>query len=785
MTYGKKFENLKKLSYEKLNIPSLYPIKEIKRILSTLNLSEKRISEIYSSKDALKKLSEIRNKIDKLDIKLENRLNTKDFIVRSSSNVEDSKKSSFAGIFDSIRTKDIEKGVKKVLKSFFSERLYHYIKNQKEKIPKVGIFIQEFIEGDISGVLFTEFHKNGKKGYLLNIKRGTAENVVSGADVKSYFIENENYSVSFLNQSQLLNLIDTGKKIEEIMKSPQDIEFTIKDSKLYILQSRPITKNFSENFRVWDNSNIVESYSGIVLPLTISFARRAYKVAYINLLKTVGMSERTMKENEEVFDNLLGFFYGRFYYNMLNWYRMASLFPGYEKNKENLNNMLSAKTQADLDKKNKKNVNLPFKIKYYTRIAFLYPVFDYRMQKFQSLVYKTFSEFDKVNLKKLDLDSLTKLYLSFENELLSQWSMTLENDFMLMTFFGKIKDYGIKKKIPENEIIETISNLQNVASANQVKFLRKLASDFKNHKELVKLSRNYKKCFEEIYKNPNYSKLKQKINNYLKLYGNRFASDLKLESISIKEKPESIIELLNQYPIGKEDKLIAKKKRIKSAYLSFLTKKIKEYIRYREENRLLRSRAFGIVREIFNEIGRRLALEGSIQNERDIFYLELDEIIRYIKGSSSMHNLKDLIKMRKNQYTEYENSDIDGLFSTKGSPYLSIPKKIDKQSQNIFGKACSPGIVKGKVTILKEFKLPKKEEYEIVVAKNTDPGWTPLFGLCKGLIIEQGGILSHAAIVSRELNLPCVISATNALSKLKNGQVVTINGSDGSIKIDG
>ena len=77
----------------------------------------------------------------------------------------------------------------------------------------------------------------------------------------------------------------------------------------------------------------------------------------------------------------------------------------------------------------------------------------------------------------------------------------------------------------------------------------------------------------------------------------------------------------------------------------------------------------------------------------------------------------------------------------------------------------------------------RKENYEIVVTKHTDPGWTPLFGLCKGIIVEHGGLLSHAAIISRELDLPCIIGLKDATKKLKDGQVVTLNGYTGEVKI--
>ena len=85
------------------------------------------------------------------------------------------------------------------------------------------------------------------------------------------------------------------------------------------------------------------------------------------------------------------------------------------------------------------------------------------------------------------------------------------------------------------------------------------------------------------------------------------------------------------------------------------------------------------------------------------------------------------------------------------------------------GRGCTKGEIQGRIRVFKDYYLPEKIDFEIAVAKNTDPGWTPLLGLCKGLIIENGGILSHAAIVSRELGIPTIIGVKNATKILKSG----------------
>ena len=201
--------------------------------------------------------------------------------------------------------------------------------------------------------------------------------------------------------------------------------------------------------------------------------------------------------------------------------------------------------------------------------------------------------------------------------------------------------------------------------------------------------------------------------------------------------------------------------------------------------RLLRAQSFSIARKVFFEIGKRFNELGILKNPEDIFYLEVDEIINYINKKSKNKDLIKIINIRKKQYKEYENKELEDVFYTYGYSISSkFTKTSDKEkNNNLIGQGCSSGIVKGKVKIMETFSLPEKGTYDIVVTKHTDPGWTPLLGLCKGIIVEHGGLLSHAAIISRELNLPCIIGLKNATKFFKNGQTITINGFTGEVKV--
>ena len=169
--------------------------------------------------------------------------------------------------------------------------------------------------------------------------------------------------------------------------------------------------------------------------------------------------------------------------------------------------------------------------------------------------------------------------------------------------------------------------------------------------------------------------------------------------------------------------------------------------------------------------------EGLLENPDDIFYFQLEEI------SNPPAKIKELIKRRKEQYAAYHSLVPQKYFAITSDELAPLEKNSPHCDKKIFALPCSPGKISGRIKIFHEFELPQNIDFDIAVAKNTDPGWTPLFGLVKGLIVENGGMLSHAAIVSRELGIPAVIGAENALNILKNGQVVEINGNIGEISV--
>jgi pyruvate,water dikinase len=112
---------------------------------------------------------------------------------------------------------------------------------------------------------------------------------------------------------------------------------------------------------------------------------------------------------------------------------------------------------------------------------------------------------------------------------------------------------------------------------------------------------------------------------------------------------------------------------------------------------------------------------------------------------------------------------------------FSDEDKVCKSSMK--GLGANNGTVTGVARVIESFdEIDRLKENDILVTKFTDTGWTPKFAILSGIVTEFGGILCHAAIVSREYGIPCIVSCTNIMNEIKDGEIITINGTTGEVR---
>lgn len=182
-----------------------------------------------------------------------------------------------------------------------------------------------------------------------------------------------------------------------------------------------------------------------------------------------------------------------------------------------------------------------------------------------------------------------------------------------------------------------------------------------------------------------------------------------------------------------------------------------------------------VVRAAARQLSTHLADTGVLADSEDVFYLTLPEIRTGLPA-----DIRAVIAARRAERTTYQTLEIPTVFLGEPTP---VPITPVASEDTIVGTGASPGIVEGPARVVTRPDQAHVEDGEILVARDTDPGWATLMYLSAGLVADIGGVMSHTAIVARELSLPCVVNTGNASKMLRTGDLIRINGTAGSIEV--
>jgi pyruvate,water dikinase len=224
--------------------------------------------------------------------------------------------------------------------------------------------------------------------------------------------------------------------------------------------------------------------------------------------------------------------------------------------------------------------------------------------------------------------------------------------------------------------------------------------------------------------------------------------------------------------------------------LGWLLRVTSRRLRDRENLRLERTRLFARVRTIFLELGRRLQADGLLDDPRDVFYLEVGELLAFVDGRSTLVDLRGLAALRRREFEGYAAAaPPDARFETRGPVYgqshrrpVASSRPSGSEDAERRGLGCSPGIVRGGVRVVTDPRSVDVGERAVLVAAHTDPGWVLVFPSALAVVVERGSPLSHAAIVARELGIPAVVSVAGASSWLADGDWVEVDGTAGVVR---
>lgn len=758
------------------------------------------------------------------------------FAVRSNFSTEDGGEHSFAGQFLTrlnVKREKVQEAVQEVFASYAGSLEYKEKANrgkeeycptkrekgeqekeeQQEKAEQKKlessietVLIQEMLFPEKSGVLFTKNPKGILSEMVVVLGQGLGDKVVEDQEnVLTYhyfpgeclYQEGRGQSCMSeqaqespglaLDEEELKTLFTLGERIEQLFQKPMDIEFAIEKGKVYILQAREITTlDMHLPVRILDNSNISESFPGICLPLSESFAGEMYSGIFTSLGRR--FLGKKVSSYEELFQRMVGGFSGRMYYEISSWYDILRLLPFSRKIIPVWQGMLGVSNEEISFSKKRPSFFLK------CRIAFLFCYYFFvsqrKMKELDRFFQERYASYSKRVDEEEDAQALYRIFLEMKEDLLREWDITLINDmvsFISTHLYGKKTAFSLETMKP----VRALSALKTVAG-------------------------KYGLDSEE------YRREKQ---SYISAYGDRIVGELKLETRTYRTNEELldrwILDSLEADSAEKdcEETSCSEKLSDQKQRKSFLYRLAESSCNNREISRLHRTRCFGLMRRIVDKIGEKTI-------GFDLYYLSLNElkellfsgkdfslkiarekelrkayerlpVLSRVKllGKVDRDPLAEKIRVLNYKFVkgkgsrEEKSGKSEDIFSSES---MNLKRKEDIKGQDVekgkeagnntqrvfFGRGVSKGIFRGEVLKIKSLQEVRATEAKgkILLSYSTDPGWFPYLNMAEGLITEIGSLLSHSAILARELEKPAVVNIPNIMEELQSGDIVEIDG---------
>ncbi len=211
---------------------------------------------------------------------------------------------------------------------------------------------------------------------------------------------------------------------------------------------------------------------------------------------------------------------------------------------------------------------------------------------------------------------------------------------------------------------------------------------------------------------------------------------------------------------------------------SHVLESTRKYMALRENQRFYFDKLLLKIKHALERLGEFWTEDGWLDKPEDITLLTLEDIDRVLEGRLQRREVKALVLERARRYQEQLERDHPVFLEGKEAD-TPIP---ENGGDTLTGLGISPGRARGPARILHSLaEMDKLQQGDILVARATDPGWTPLFLPAAGLITELGSLLSHGAVVAREYGLPAVVNVADATRILRDGQPITVDGYRGVV----
>lgn len=763
------------------------------------------------------------------------------FAVRSSSPEEDLEGSSFAGGYETILgvTQDgIEEAVKRAFASCLDQRVAVYKKqhNFDFRNPKIAVAVQTQIASDVAGVGFSVNPiSNSYDEAVINANWGLGETVVAGISTPDTFIVDKNKEQIAqkqlggketsiwllpdggteertddrkgefsLSDGQIIDLTKLIVKVEESYGRPMDIEWAFSADEMFLLQARPITTYIPLSKELITEPgaqkrlylDVTICVQGLFKPISVlgtSFLRGA-----ASLITTKLFGKDLTKNVDDAFSYMSD---GRIYCNVSNIFEFA----GKEKTAKFFNNMdptaakiLSSVNEEEYRSHNKGIKHIPLHLFFqlpsiglHVLEARLLPEHAQRhvvqeVKEFKREVRHFLEEdlpFDELaealfeRLRKAVFSAVMPAFVTSRIALERMKAIAGEGKYE-----SEFKD--IERAVPNNPTVEMGLSLYHMSQ------LLPEDLDVSKIEELLE-ARQLPKPFLAAWA------------EFMDLYGHRGPTELDIAAPRFRDEPGTLLAQVatlrkstsaednpqERFDRGQVTRHRAFEKLCEELHgkgwltmkdFSSLYRVYETLAGYREMPKYMMIFCIDTLRQRALRYGKEFFEAGRIDSIQQIFDLKIEQIA-HAQTDKSL-DLRELAAENKvviNQLNAVANLPL--VMDSRGK--IINPPPIEAKEGEICGTAVSSGIVTGPIKVLHSPDEKPLERGDILVARATDPGWTPLFVNASAVILEVGGMLQHGALVAREYGLPCVTGVKDATKLWQDGTMVEVDGTNGIVRL--
>ncbi|HSV99903.1 MAG TPA: PEP/pyruvate-binding domain-containing protein [Sedimentisphaerales bacterium] len=756
------------------------------------------------------------------------RLDATAVAVRSSATAEDLPGHSFAGQYETILgVRSLEgcvEAIKRCWASLWTERAFEYRKRNgiDHRQVEMAVIVQRQIEPDAAGVAFTLDPVTGSRSRIvIESCRGLGEALVSGK-VQPDRILLRKKDLSLIRQSVAADepsldlksarrLGRAVRRIEQKLGSPQDIEWAIRDGVFWFLQARPITaipqpKSWADR-QAWSNANTGEVLPDVTTPVTWSMIESLFRPLFRSVLRLAGADADRA--------TIAGLVAGRVYFNVNVGVAIGRPFGRTLGNTGRSDAAFGGGHMAmyhlgELDLPDEDLPDLGFR---WPRYILSLPGIVYSLirhsprqgDRARARIRARNDELLAVDLAAMDTADLARLVTASLRENLG------DLDLLYLVTSGPallLFDLACRRWLGDQDLtlgfrlLAAYGGMADTEAGLDLWRLAELAHGDTQTEKLLLSGDSWEQVRERLRGTRHGRQFLVAWERFVAEHGHHCRGELEFFNARWSERPDYVLDMVRNYlrsiesvnPLENRRRLAAErdelteqcrsrlKNPIKRAVFNWSLKRVRKLAADRENWKNEMVRQLAVLRRALLILGDRLHEGGVLSLAEDIFFLELAEIETLAQGRVEF-DVAARIADRRAEYERNKACTPPPVVVGRFDPGKHALPQIDVAGE-LKGIAVSPGVATGKArVILRTDDHAHVEAGEILVAPFTDPAWTPYFLPAAGVVMDQGGILSHGAIIAREYGIPAVVNVGPLSRTIETGQLLRVDGDRGVVTL--